>query len=492
MRLLSLRTLGSFVALALVEASTPAGASDPGRPAPSLDEAVASVRHAAAAQSGGQPLDEAKLTELDRAWEALGDAGAAGAARLRRELQALDAGGEPDDFFRLGACAVLWRLHGTDEAAAIARQWRKVRSFGPGYTYVFPVAMEAARTRDPGVVPMLVELLRDDRAVYIVPTHSMEFGWPNTAEMAWGLFGPSGLPSLRDVLGTSPDSVARAGAAYLLGLFADPAALPALRAALTAPNQPPRVREKAALALGRLGHPADFDLLAQLLHDADPRMVHAAASALDEYGDLRAVPPLVARLQSLPPAREGSPVAVLRAEIVSVLFHLTTEAGWQVLVRYEPRSKREREVFDRESVHLKETAGVTWDEYRRLSPAEQARIRAQTIAARDRREQLQPGDRTLTRADFKAACGDWSGRQRITGGPYSWVAYRQLVACVDPADLDLLREVRGAVGRRLSDDMGPELETLDRMVALIARKSYRANIGVCEVVTAPAGPRPPP
>ncbi len=491
MRLPRFRALGLFLALALMEPSTPSGAADSGRRAPSLDDAVASVRRVLPAPSASRPPEEAKMAELDRAWKALGDAGAAGVARLHRELQALDAGAEPDDYFRLGACAVLWRSGRLDEAAAIARQWRQVRSFGPGYTYVFPVAMDAARTQDPRVVPMLVELLRDDRAVYQVPVHSLELGWPNTAELPWSVFGPSGLAPLRDVLERSPDSVARAGAAYLLGLFADPEALSALRAALADPNQPARVREKAVFALGRLGHPADFDLLARLLHDTDPRMVYAAASALYDYGDLRAVPPLAARLQSLPPAQERSPVAVLRAEIVAALFHLTTEAGWQVLARYEPRTERERQVFDRQSDQLKQATGVTWGEYCRLPPAQQAAVRARAIAARDGREQLRPGDRTLTRADLKAACADWSARHRITGGPYSWIEYRQVIAFVVPADLNLLREARGSVCWRLSDEMGPELETLDRMVALIARKSYRANIGVCEGVAGPAHPPSP-
>lgn len=449
------------------------------------------MRHVVAAQFDTAEKQAAKSAELDGAWKALRDAGAAGAARLHQEIQALDASGERDDYFRLGACVVLWQIQGAREAPAIAEQWRSVKLFGAGYTYVFPLAMEAAHTHDQRVIPMLVALLHDDQATYIIVQHAMNLGWPNTVELPWSVFGPAGLAPLREVLANSPDNVARRSAAYLLALFADVKALPVLRETVRAPQQDARVRATAAHALGRLGHPDDFTLLTQMLEGPDPLVGFGAADALYEYGDLRAVPLLAARLRKISPADETPAVVLLRGELLAGLSHLTTEAGWQVLALHRPQSDIERQFLAQHSVRLKEASGVTWEEYLRLPAPKQAAVRAQFIAARDGGDRLRAGDRTLSRADFKAACADWISRNRITGGPFAWVEDRHIIASVDPADLDLLREVRGAVSARVSDEMIPELETLDRLIPLIARKAYRATIGVCEPVAAPVGPPKP-
>lgn len=108
--------------------------------------------------------------------------------------------------------------------------------------------------------------------------------------------GPAALPVLRRTLDEAPGP-ARALAAELLGLHADPLAGPALLRLLTDDGECADVRRAAATALGRIGSPqATAALLRVLSGDDDAELRAAAATALGAIGDRSAVPALAAGL----------------------------------------------------------------------------------------------------------------------------------------------------------------------------------------------------
>jgi len=86
----------------------------------------------------------------------------------------------------------------------------------------------------------------------------------------------------------------RAEAARRLGDFGDRRAVRPLIAALGHPHQ--EVRKNAAEALGKLGDPSAVESLLQMLQDNDGNVSEAAAVALGLLGDSRAVDPLCRQL----------------------------------------------------------------------------------------------------------------------------------------------------------------------------------------------------
>jgi hypothetical protein len=95
---------------------------------------------------------EAKGKQLDEVWTLLRGSGPKGLARLKQEIQKVDAGKEKDNFFMLSASALLWHLGKTTEAPSIARIWGST-PLADHYNYVFDTAVEAAQTQASAVVP---------------------------------------------------------------------------------------------------------------------------------------------------------------------------------------------------------------------------------------------------------------------------------------------------------------------------------------------------
>lgn len=99
---------------------------------------------------------------------------------------------------------------------------------------------------------------------------------------------PKAIPVLTELLQSDPSEAVRRGSAFALGGFDDPAALPALRAALD--DESDRVQLWAIRSLGQLRDRESVERLVQMCDDSDQAHRQFAALALGEIGDERAVP----------------------------------------------------------------------------------------------------------------------------------------------------------------------------------------------------------
>lgn len=97
-----------------------------------------------------------------------------------------------------------------------------------------------------------------------------------------------------ELLSRDSAEIVRCGAAKALGRLGDPAALPALRAALT--DESRKVQMWAILSLGQLRDSDSVTRLIELLDDPDWGFRGYAAGALGEIGDRRAIDALVPKL----------------------------------------------------------------------------------------------------------------------------------------------------------------------------------------------------
>jgi len=77
------------------------------------------------------------------------------------------------------------------------------------------------------------------------------------------------------------------------------------------------------------------------------------------------------------------------------------------------------------------------------------------------------GDRALSRAQLAQAFADWEQRHRLTGGPFAWVEERHILAVATPADLPRMRDVRGALFGRHSDEALYEIERWDKLMRVV-------------------------
>ncbi len=449
--------------------------------AAALDKAVAALRNIDPAAMTDEQK-KAKATAISEAWQVIINAGKAGADRLKAEIQALDQAKQTDAFFRLGAASLLWEIGSLDEASTIAAQWR-VAPQTANYNYVFFVALEAAKTQDARALDMLKACLNEDQGSVFIPAHYLTIDWPLTLQCLWGTYGPKGIPVLLDVLKTSDKPVELKTAAILLTRAQAVEALPILRAKLLK-HPDAEVRRVAVRCLGLFGHPDDFDVLAAGLKSEDPQDVWHHLFALYEYEDLRAVPLVAPCLESA--------AANVRSEAFAVLTHLKTPAALEAIRRYGDKaaSDQEKQAAKEFIGEVLAGAGITWDQYEAKSAAEREAMMATARVRDDERYAAKADDRKLTREDLAKAAKGWKDAHRITGGEFEWVEDRHVMAAATPEDLDLLREVEGALYWRLSDECLYEVQIINNLIRRIGRTRYRAEPGIAEKVTAPAPKAP--
>lgn len=416
---------------------------------------------------------ENKAQEIDAAWEVIRAAGKPGIAALKQELQRVKSRGEKDDFFKLNAAALLWQIGRFDEVATITEIWQTT-PLDVQYNYVFMTALDAARTQDARVLPMLEACLRDNKGHFFVALHSMRLEAPMTYEFIWGTFGPRGLPALTQLLQTSKNTVTKLAAVYLLDRAQYSAALPVIRK-LAADGHDP-AHHTAIRALGIFGHPQDFDLLLARLRDSDTsRDLESYAYALYEFEDLRAVAALAPFL--------GVDEEYSGREVVAAMTHLLSVASLDALQQYcvSPSTPNGRFNCNRA---LEETVGKTgrgWTQYASLSATEKAALVAGLRRQADEEAVAMSGKKPATHEEFVRAANEWKKKNRLACDGCDEEA---LLLAAMPEDIDLLLEVKAAVMLRLSDECLYEVETINRIVRRLGRGRYRKIVGLTDRVEA--------
>jgi HEAT repeat protein len=123
--------------------------------------------------------------------------------------------------------------------------------------------------------------------------------------------GHKGTRKLKQALHQGRGPHNRAGAAYVLGLTGNRASIPLLVEVLQSADTPD-VRSHAAEALGNIGELSTTDSLVSALRDRSPRVRLAAAYALGEAANERAIAPLKRLALAKPTSVSQS--ALVRAE----------------------------------------------------------------------------------------------------------------------------------------------------------------------------------
>ena len=436
-------------------------------PRADLQQAIAELRHLPLKLEGAE-ADE-RGPRIQQAWDTLIAAKDAGAEALLAEARQLAANGERDDRFRLGAGAVVWRIGGLARVDDILTLWADA-DFSVKYSYAFQVAGQAMLSKDPRALPLLVALLRDQRGEYSLPQHAMTIGWPATHLLLWAPLGLAATPTLSKLLAAPPDPTTAASCAHLLASFWDEAALPQLRTLAREGHGPARF--EALRSVGRFGHPDDQEWLFAGLAAEDAELATAHLSAVAAFGDLRAVPHVLARLKD---ADERVRMTALRALVL-----LPTCEGLDAVLAWcrtydGPGREDHDEIVYRVGVLFGDLDAA--ESYEEL-PIEERRQRVTQLRLRQGEQLRVPqGDRQLTRDELRELCAATAERGRVPE-PFEWVQARHLLAAATAADLPLLVDARGGLYRSFSDEQIEAIEQFERALMWLVRAQYRVDPGV--------------
>ena len=438
-----------------------------------LDSAIAAMRN----------IDRTKMTEaqmrnkaveLTAAWQKLSASGPVGVERLKAELKLIQDAQQKDDFFSLGACALIYSISGLKEAETIGSVWSKA-DLSQQYNYVFFTAFEAARTQNAQALPMLIACLGDNKGSFFRAEHSMTFAWPLTIETLWGAFGPEGLPALLNVLETSQHPVQLESAAFFLTKTQYLPALPQLRKLAGHENE--GVRKLAIIALGRFGHPQDYDFLVVGLKSKDPATRSAHIRALSEFGDMRAVDLIIPLMESDDPGTRQAACTALQN-----LMNVDALEAFRKFATNAPTDDEKRAAARFVESGPKFFGLPDWAAYDAKSLQEKRALLADLQSTRERNYLLKDDDRKLTHEELLEAAREWQINNRITGGKFEWVYDRHLLSAATHADIELLLKVQAKVYLRLSDECISEIRTLDNLILRLGRSRYRSQVGVSEKV----------
>ena len=438
-------------------------------PAADLEKAIATLRNIKPGELS-EAEQRKKSKEMDEAWKVITLAGQKGLDRLKEEIAKVDREGIKDDFFKLDAAQLIWRMVGRRECDAIAAIW-STTDLTAQYDSVFFTAVDAAKTQDKKVLPMLRAVLRDNKGRAYIAPHAMDLAWPQPQEFVWGLYGAKAMPALLDVLKTSKDPIELRSAIILLGQSHCVDAIPLTRQ--FAKTGEGAVRNLAIECLGAYGHPDDYEFLVSGLNVKDEDLLVSHVTGLMLYEDLRATPFLIKLLDL-----ESDKV---RSTVIHALESLLTPDALDALHKRSSRTKTTEEQTEIgefiESVM--DSMKLDWDAYAAKTLQERVELLLARTEKREEPFHLKAGDRTLSHKGFVKVAKACKRQCRLRG---NWVSDAQVLAATTPKDVELLLDVRAALYTRLSDECLYEVEELNEILRRMARRQYRDIVGLCAKV----------
>lgn len=427
-----------------------------------IDRAIAVLRKIDV-DALSQEERQKKAEAIDRAWKVLKESGDTGRLRLKNEINQIDAGKETDHFFKLNAAALLWEMGKEAESKTIASIWNTT-PLSAQYNYVFYTAIEAARTKNPEVLPMLEATLKDAEGNVFFAAHSMPVYWSLTHEFIWGAYGAGALPNLQRKLETSENEVEVVSAMLRLTQAQHLPALPTIRKLASDERQ--QVRLNAIKSLGTFGHPQDFELLISGLKSAKGEEVFFYAFALYEFDDERAVPHLIPFLAEEEPA--------IKQEVMLALLRLLTPESFEAVKNAAEKVKDEKlKRFISRSILLRQEKLP--DNFTELERNEQIGL---LDRVRNKETYLSPDARLATKEQLREAIKEWTEKGRIYGSSFEWLGIPQMVAVGSADDIPALLEAKSKIYLRLSDEALYETRDLDTVIKYLGRKRYRKGVGV--------------
>lgn len=328
----------------------------------------------------------------------------------------------------------------------------------------FHTAYDAALSRDPRALPVLVNFLRE-RTGSTLPAgectghQPMHMEWPVALDFVWGAYGPEGYPVLVEIAAESGDPVMVESALSALCTSEYPDALPVARR-LALEGGTAGIRRAAVRLLGWHGRARDWEHLLIGLMSDDVDDISASLWAIHKSGDPRVVS------YAIPFCDHPDPW--VRDEALSVLALACTPESIEAMHRVcDQRSEDpglDEFAFYTDAVLW--IAGLDRATYCVLAPAdrEQAVARAKAILYGPR-----PGAAPISRVEALAMVAQWTEDGCISCDALDDVEHLIAAALVRD-DIPLLQELRASIYRRLSDQALRDVAKVESIMQKVVRR----------------------
>lgn len=450
-------TTGIIFAMAVVWAGNVAAADRANDK--KIDQAIKFMREIDLAKIYKLPKEQRnqKAVQLDKAWQTLVGGGQPSVEKLKKAYREMVASKKKNDFFALGASAIIWQIAKENEADFIAEVWSNA-DLTKNYNYVFMTAFQAARTRNPKVLPILKAVLKEQKGKFPLAMHAMVLRWPQTIKFVWGAYGYDGLKELHKVLKESNDPNTQASAIYLLGDSYYMPALEDIRKLTTSKDQ--RVRQYAYGAIGRFNRPEDAKWLLADAKKGKPQAIVALAH-MSNKDVLDFIDPYFTSNDE-----EKHSVALYACYAIPCRKSVD-----QIIACYEGKKKTTiskkslkyilDDIFRKIKSNLKD--------YKKLDDAGKNKLFASLPKQTGVTHKIEK--KKITHDQFVKAVKDWQSQKRIRGNKE--VTSEQAFAVATPDDIPMLIDLKARIYERLSDEALYDIRYVDKLIRNILQRELR-------------------
>jgi len=328
----------------------------------------------------------------------------------------------------------------------------------------FHTAYDAALSRDPKALPLLVAFLRERTEGTLtagepIEQQPMEMEWPVALDFVWGAYGPEGYPVLARIAAESGDPVMVESALSVLCTSEYPDALPVARR-LAIEGKTAGIRRAAVRLLGWHGRARDWEYLLLGLMSGDLDDISASLWAIHKSGDPRTVS------YTIPFCDHSDPW--IRDEALAVLALACTpesiEAMYRVCDQRPEDPSLDEFAFYTDAVLW--IAGLDRATYCALAPAdrEQAIARAKAILYGPR-----PNTARVPRDEALALVAQWTEKGCIDCDGLE-DAEHQIAAALVRDDIPLLQELRASIYRGLSEQALRDVAKVESIMQNVVRR----------------------
>lgn len=320
----------------------------------------------------------------------------------------------------------------------------------------FFTVYDAALTRDPKALPILVAFL-SDRTGPVFDSVDMER--PVAVDFVWGAYGPEGYPVLLEIAAESGDPVMVESALAVLCTSEYLDALPVARR-LAVEGETAGIRQAAVRLLGWHGRARDWErqLIGLMSDDVDD--ISASLWAIHKSGDERAVS------YAIPFCNHPDPW--IRDEALSILALACTPESIEAMrkVCEEQPDDPDLNDFACYADAVLWMAGLDWTTYCALPPeareAAISRVRGILYGPR-------PDVARLSREEALAMVAQWTEKGHIDCDGLD-DAENQIAAALVRDDIRLLQELRASIYRRLSDEALRDVTKVESIMQKVVRR----------------------
>ncbi len=331
----------------------------------------------------------------------------------------------------------------------------------------FRTAYNAALSRDPEALPVLVAFLRERTGSTLTAGQSVEqpmeqpieMEWPVALDFVWGAYGPEGYPVLCQIAAESGDPVMVESALAVMCTSEYPDVLPEARR-LAIEGETAGIRQAAVRLLGWHGRARDWEYLLLGLMSDDVDDISASLWAIHKSGDPRAVS------YAIPFCDHPDPW--IRDEALSVLALACTPESIDAMhvvceQRPEDPSLDEFAFYTHAVLWI---AGLDPETYCAMpaTDREQAIARAKEILYGPR-----PDAAPLSRDEALAMVAEWTANGCLDCDGLDDMEH-QIAAALVRDDIALLQELRASIYRRLSDRALHDVAKVESIMQKVVRR----------------------